>query len=390
MRLLTILPSTQRGGIEEYTLTVTSAAVQAGWDVHVAFPKTEGTATLIRDFTDRGVHYHCLKINEVVREPSLLAAAKHSLRFARTFSLLLKLNPDIVQINLPNARLCLGSILACGLLKFPTIVRFGLVPSKFLFSKQKLNLYDWARSRNQQWLTISDNNRELVSKSFQIPYKQILRIYNGANISPEIAAGDRDNRPSCHQQICAELDIPETSYLALTVGRLEPQKGYKDLIPAIPHIATEFPEVRFVWVGDGNQRGQLVKKIQDYGVEDKVLFLGYRSDVPRLLQAANLFVFPTHYEGGQSFAIAEAMTYGLPIVTSDASGIPEVIEDQVHGLIFRTGDSCDLLETLRWATRHPDQMQEMAHKAQLRAQDFTEEKMLKQTLELLQRHSHGT
>jgi glycosyltransferase involved in cell wall biosynthesis len=109
--------------------------------------------------------------------------------------------------------------------------------------------------------------------------------------------------------------------------------------------------------------------------------------VPLLLKSADLFVFPTHFEGGQSFAIAEAMAYGLPIVTSNASGIPEVIRDRTDGLLFRSGDSCDLLETLRWALRHPEKMREMAESAKQRAQDFTEEKMISKYLEVWKRLS---
>jgi len=102
-----------------------------------------------------------------------------------------------------------------------------------------------------------------------------------------------------------------------------------------------------------------------------------------LLQASDLFVFPTYFEG-QPFALLEAMAYGLPIVTSKASGIPEVIAHGIHGLLFRTGDRCELLETLRWSLRHPEEMRVMAENAQLRSQDFSEEKMLKETLEVLQ------
>ena len=142
--------------------------------------------------------------------------------------------------------------------------------------------------------------------------------------------------------------------------------------------------MRFIWVGDGDLRGTLESQLNEYQVTDKVFLLGYRSDVSRLLQASDLFIFPTHFEGGQSFAIAEAMAAGLPIITSDASGIPEVIHHRVHGVVFRTGDSCDLLESVRWALNHPGEMKHMADNAYERAQDFTEEKMLQNYLELWQ------
>jgi glycosyltransferase involved in cell wall biosynthesis len=214
-------------------------------------------------------------------------------------------------------------------------------------------------------------------------------IYNGINLTSN-SQNNQANSQALRDQIYQKLSVSQTSRLLLTVGRLAPQKGYLDLIPVIPHIVREFPDVRFVWAGEGQQRQELVSKLREYDIEDKVLLLGYRSDVPSLLKASNLFVFPTHYEGGQSWAIAEAMAYGLPIVCSNASGIPEVIENHVHGLLFKKEDSCDLLETLRWALRHPDQMQEMAENAKLRIKDFSEDKMVKETLEILQKLAKTT
>ena len=382
MKFLMIVPSTIRGGVEEYALKITSAAVKEGWDVYAAFPKRDRTASLVQDLMTKGVQYHRLEIAET-EERRLKRATKHFLRFLRTVALLLKIKPNVVQLVLPWPDRCLGSILACGFLRIPTVVRFGLVPGFMPFGNWRLKAYAWARARNQKWLAISENNRQLVSEIFQIPESKVIRIYNGSKVMSASTDKDSEDRKKMRSQVRQEIGLSEAHRIALTVGRLDVQKGYSDIIPTIPHITKDFPELKFVWVGEGEQRSDLVNKLREYGVEDKVLFLGYRSDVPRFLEAADIFLFPTHYEGGQSFAIAEAMAHGLPIVSSDASGIPEVIEDKVHGLLFRTGDSCDLLETLRWALRHPDKMQEMAQNAQLRVQDFSEEKMLNQTLELL-------
>ena len=383
MRILLIIPSTLRGGVEEYSLKITSAAVKKGWDVHAAFPKAEGTASLIEDLTAEGVHYHRLEIAETTRG-RLLTIRKYLPHFVRTTLLLLRLKPDVVQIVLPNPAHCLGSILACGFLRIPTVIRFGLIYCKWPYGFKELKLYAWARTRNQHLLAISENNRQLICDSFGLSKQEVFLIYNGSKIIP-LSDNALEVRQTSHFQLCQELGVPPTSRLVLTVGRLENQKGHIDLIPAIPHLTKEFPTVRFVWVGEGKQRDNLLSNLRKFGVEEQVLFLGYRSDAPKFFQAADLFVFPTHYEGGQSWVIAEAMAYGLPIVTSDASGIPEVIQHKIHGLLFKTGDSCDLLDKLRWALKHPEQMQKMAVNARIRAQDFSEERMVRETLELWQK-----
>ncbi|MEM9978693.1 MAG: glycosyltransferase family 4 protein [Cyanobacteria bacterium P01_D01_bin.2] len=371
-----IFPSTLRGGVEDYNLTVSRGAMAHGWNVHVAFPDVTGMASLIQDFVESGIAYHPLAIAE--DSGWLPGVARHFPRFLRTLRLLIALRPDVVQITLPAPEYCLGSILACGLLNVPTVVRFGLVlPLETTINKWRIRAYRWVRTRQQRWIVISKNNRSLLSKLFQIPEDKITCIYNGTKAIKSASSFNGGEGAILRQRVLDELDLPGTARLLITVGRLNFQKGYGDLIPAIPHIVREFPDVRFIWVGDGDLRDSLETQIQNYQIADRVLLLGYRCDVGRLLQAADLFVFPTHFEGGQSFAIAEAMAANLPIVTTDASGIPEVIHHRVHGLVCRTGDSCDLLESIRWALKHPDEMQTMAQSAWERSQDFTEENMIK-------------
>jgi glycosyltransferase involved in cell wall biosynthesis len=386
MKALAIFSSTVRGGAEEYALKITSNAVKEGWDVHIAFPKTDKTASLIKDFREKGVKYHRLEIAEV-EGYGLKQKAQHFLYLTQTFALLLKINPDVVQINLPWPNHCLGSILACGMLRIPTVVLFHLIPHKFSFGSRTLKAYAWARSRNQKWVSVSENNRQFLCESFRILPNDVIRIYNGVKRTSTQIESNKEEYTTLRDQVRQELGIPKIARLALTIGRLESQKGYSDLIPVVPHISKEFPDVRFVWVGEGKQRDELANRVREYSVEDKVLFLGHRSDVPRLLKAADLFVFPTHYEG-LSLALAEAMGHGLPIITSNASSIPEIVEDKVHGLLFRKGDSSDLLEALRWALRHPNKMQEMAQRAHLRIQEFSEERMIQETLDLWQTLSH--
>ena len=381
-KLLLIFPSTARGGVEEYALTIASAAVKEGWAVHVAFPKRSATASLLQDFTAEGVCYHQLEITEVNAE-KFQAVITYLFAFARTAYLLLKLKPNVVQVNLPLIHYCLGSIVACGIFKIPTMVVFHLTPYGIPLNRIKLKVAAWARARNQQWIAVSENSRKVVCATYQAPNNEVLCIYNGTKVMPASTNGDREDLTALRCLVRQELGVPETSILALTVGRLHPYKGHSDLIPAIPHLIKEFPDIRFVWAGDGDLREDLINKVQEYGVEDNVLFLGHRSDVPRLLKSADLFIFPTHCEG-HPFALLEAMANGLPIVTSDANGIPEVIQDRVDGLLSRTGDSCDLLETIRAALRNPNHMQEIAQNAQLRVQEFSEQRMLKETLDVFE------
>ncbi len=382
-KLLQIFSSTQRAGVEEYALTIASAAVKEGWDVYVAFPKREMTASLVQNFQEKGVMYRPLEIAET--DTSTLKTIRTYLpSLMRTVRLLLITKPDVVHISLPWPENCLGSIVACGLLKIPTAVVFQLCPFLVPMNQNRLKIYDWARARNQQWIAVSENNRSIICKLFQMPSNEVIRIYNGAKVTPTVNQDSDDDIALLRRQVRQELQVAENTQIALTVARLNSQKGHEDLIPTIPDLTKDFPDLKFVLIGDGQLREQLLNKVREYGVEDKVFFLGYRSrtDVIRFLKSADIFVFPTRYEG-QPFALCEAMAYGLPIITTDASGIPEIVQDKMHGLLCRKEDSRGLLEAISWALRHPTDMQEMAQKAQQRIQEFSEERMVTETLNVL-------
>ncbi len=384
MKLLIILPSENRGGAEEYALTIANAITQKkGWDVYAAFPHTEGTTSLISDFTARGISYHPLNIASA-EQTGFKVFKEYLPHFLRTIRLLIDLKPDVIHIVLPWPYLGEASILACGLLKIPTLVVFQLIPRRFNFQQLRLKSYGWAAARNQQWIAVSENNRKFVCDSFNFPQDRVLCIYNGTDINSEFINYTPDKIAKLRSQVRQEIGLSETTKILLTVGRLSIQKGHQDLVKIIPKIEQEFPDIKFVWIGEGELRESLLEQVKDYGIEEKILFLGYRSDVPRWLKAADLFIFPTHFEG-QPFALSEAMAHGLPVISSDASGIPEMIENKVHGLLYPTGNSIELLEAIRWAIRHSQEMQEMAKNAMLRVKDFSKDKMVRETLNVMEK-----
>lgn len=379
MKLLLLSPSHARGGAEEYLLTIGIAARHRGWSVDAACPLTSQTESLREDFAQIGAHYHRASIAE---DPSLKMPGwrGHLVRMGETTRILLAVRPDVVHLTLPWMTFSLASILACALLHIPTVVVFQLAPFNVSLPVRQQRLYAWARSRRQHWVAVSESNRGVLATVFHVPREHIRRIYNGARL-PEPA--DRQQRRTLHRTaVLKELGLVDPTLLILTVGRLNAQKGYDDLIPAIPYVLQEFPQARFVWVGDGEDRSVLQDRLRSYGISNSVLMLGYRRDVSRLLSAADLFVFPSHFEG-LPFALVEAVAHGTPVVAADASSIPEVISNGVHGVLFRSADSCSLLEALQYALRNPKRIQELAQHAMAQTATFDEERTVRETLDLL-------
>lgn len=404
-----IFPSSQRGGVEEYGLKISKAALETGWEVCTAFPDAPEIQLLAKDFSDLGASYQALSIQEPeisgleeigATYKSLLPILANLIipriifdfsklpHFIHTLILLLRIKPSVVMINLPWHDYAMGSILACACLKIPTVVNFHLIPNQQPIGRIKSSLYKWAYRRQQKWIGISRSNCRHIAQTFHIAEHEVCCIYNGIDIEDNSIEDLFQENLRLNNEVRQELSIPEDSIILLTVARLSSQKGHDFLIPAIPHLIRDFPKLRFVWIGDGEKRQFLQELVESYGIANYVLFPGHRRDIPRFLAAADIFILPTYYEG-QPFALLEAMAYGLPAIATAVNGIPEVMEHKVHGLLTRKGNSCDLLEAIRWALRHPSEMGEMAKNAELRVREFSQESMLKETLKLLSEAALG-
>ena len=378
--LLELLPSSARGGVEEYSLIVAKAAAARGWRVSAAFHKCEGTASLIHDFEEAGVAASPLELVEAHDgQPARQRVGRELANVRRTMRVLRRVRPDVVHLVLPWPSLALGSMLALALLRCPTVVTFQLVANISPVSRTLRRVYAWCRRRGQRWVAISDNNHKLVCDAFGMSDGEVAVIRNGARL-PD--AAPKAAREALRTDVRRELGLAAGSRILLTVARLSDQKGHALLIPVVAAVVRQYPDVTFVWVGDGERRELFARMLTEHGGAAHVVMTGFRRDVQRLMQAADLFVFPTLYEG-LPFALLEAMAARLPIVASDASSIPEVIEHGVHGLLFRTGEVGALERTILDALRDPARLDAMAGRAQERVALFSEERMLEDTLALL-------
>ena len=132
------------------------------------------------------------------------------------------------------------------------------------------------------------------------------------------------------QAVRSELDLEDAVVLG-HVGRFSEPKNHPFLIDFFAEAAKREPKARLLLIGGGEGRSAAEEKAQALGLADKVLFLGVRSDVQRLLQAVDVFVFPSLYEG-LPVSLVEAQAAGLPCVISDRVPQESVLTDGVERL----------------------------------------------------------
>ena len=142
------------------------------------------------------------------------------------------------------------------------------------------------------------------------------------------------------------LGIAADTPVLITVGRQEYQKGQRYLLEAIPALTERWPDLVVLMVGrQGHSSPQLSRTAAELGLGQAVRFLGHRSDVADLLAAADVFVFPSVYEG-LGGATLEAMAMGLPMVVSDIPALREVVTDAGNGILVPPGDAVALADAV--------------------------------------------
>ncbi len=131
-----------------------------------------------------------------------------------------------------------------------------------------------------------------------------------------------------------ELEIDEDQKIILFVGRLHQVKGLEYLIEAISYVNQTEPNARLILAGDGPEKEKLERVASDLGLSNRVSFSGWVANehIPTYMVASDVFVLPSLSEGFPN-VLLEAMAAGLPIVATNVSGIPSIVDNGINGFV---------------------------------------------------------
>lgn len=218
-------------------------------------------------------------------------------------------------------------------------------------------------------IAVSEAVRDDVAAYDHIPNNRLRVIYNGVE-----EARLMGNEGSA---IRSEFNLPESAVIVGNVGRLTLQKGQQYLIEAVASIMNDFPELRLLIVGDGPDRAALMRLVREKGIEGRVIFTGSRDDVPNLLAAMNIFVFPSLWEGLPN-ALVEAMAAGKAIIATGIKPNREVLASEAAGMFVTEKDSASIASALAVLLRDRDLASRLGTAARARALScFTIEKTVR-------------
>jgi glycosyltransferase involved in cell wall biosynthesis len=228
-------------------------------------------------------------------------------------------------------------------------------------------------------LTVSvseEHHRKAIELGVEKP-ETICTIHNGIDLTPfENARGAAARR---------SLNLGDGDIVIGTAGRLATQKGLEYLIRAMPHVLAKFSQARLVIAGQGPLDWELRELAQSLGVAQSVHLLGFRSDVPDLLAAFDIYVQPSLWEG-LSISLIEGMAARRPIVATNIRGNREQIEDGVTGLMVPPRDPIALADAICRLLVEPELAEKLrANAYQVARERFSEMGMVQRHLAVYDR-----
>ncbi len=345
MRIIHVLSSLQVGGAEWAAIRLAAEQRRLGHDAQVL-----GLAggPLLERCREHGVPVHVLN-------------ARGILLRLHAFLYFVRKHPDVVNGHNPSAY---GLARMCRVAGRPTLV----MTIHGAASRSYRRLLAWPQV--DMVIAVSAAAHEaFVGMHPGFPSERLIIIENGVPL-PDLSSAQQADSTSTH-----------AGPILLSVARLDPIKDFPTLLHAVALIAPAISGLQLLVAGDGPERSRLEQLAAELHLSGTVTFLGFRSDVGRLLADADVFVLSSHSEG-MPLSILEAMAAGLPVVASAVGGTPELVLDAITGLLVPSGDPFALATALDRLCRSPALRNKMGQAARARvAEHFSLDRMARRYLE---------
>ena len=202
--------------------------------------------------------------------------------------------------------------------------------------------------------------RDFVCRAEGIQPEKTCVIPNGVDVEAFEA------RPAFDR---GALGLAEDDFVVMTVASLTAKKGHAYFVRALRRLCRINARIKYLVVGDGPRRETLHNLVATEGLEDHVVFLGVRSDVPALMGLADVFVLPSLTEG-MPLVVMEAMAAGLPVVATNVGGTPELVRDGLTGRLVRPANEDDLVEAVTAIMRDEPLRREYSRQAGILGRGF--------------------
>ncbi|MFQ5900439.1 MAG: glycosyltransferase family 4 protein [Thermodesulfobacteriota bacterium] len=206
-------------------------------------------------------------------------------------------------------------------------------------------------------VTVSEHVRDYLVNGEGIRSDKVVVVPTGIELN-------RFDPDSITSVLRKDIGVGDDVPLVGTTAILRMKKGHHILLEAIKLVLKRVPRAIFLFIGDGPQTDNIKKRIKESGLNDSVLLLGLRKDIPEILGALDLFVLPTLQEA-LGTAILEAMAMGKSVVATRVGGVPEVVKDGINGILVDPDDPQGLADAIIKLLKDKDRGMEMGSKGRV-------------------------
>jgi glycosyltransferase involved in cell wall biosynthesis len=269
--------------------------------------------------------------------------------------------PDIIHCHSRRGADIWGGI-AGRMSNTPTVLsrRVDNLEPNWLVLK-KYGLYD-------RVICISEGIRQVLLKQ-GVSEQKVITVRSAIDVS---AWGQHCER----KKFNTEFHTKSEHLLLGMVAQLIPRKGHSLVLQAMQQLIPDYPNLQLICFGQGPLIDELRQEANGRGLQDRVLFTGFRDDLQNWLGCIDILVHPAFTEG-LGISLIQAAACSVPLIASRAGGMPEIVHDQQNGLLIEPGDLAGLVQALKRLIDEPDTRQKFGKAGrQLVEQEFSIEQMV--------------
>lgn len=284
--------------------------------------------SLVEEVKREGIRFH--PINHFVQEINIF---KDFRALMELIHLLKREKYDIIHTH--NSKAGFLGRLAAKIVGIPIIIHtihgfafheYEISPRRFLF----IFLERFAAKFADKLITISEPLRQWGLELGIGKSEKYITIYSGIEVEKFKININIDEKKK-------ELGIEPGERVIGVVAKLWEGKGHETILEAAPQVIKEIPNVKFLFVGEGYLRNKLETRVRELGLSNRVIFTGFRTDIPEITAIFNIALLVSLFEG-MGRVLLEAMVLGKPVVATKVGGIIDVVKDGETGILIPPED----------------------------------------------------
>ena len=385
IKILYLITQTDPGGAQKYTRDLALNLNQEKYNIEIGVGKGK-EEDWIKNLKNQNIKIHYLK--HVVRNLNIYHDFLSGFELYKLFK---KTKPDIIHLNsskigatgavigwiykkLNPVKLCHGVSV-----KTPKIIYtvHGLVLNEPLPNWQKIyykiseKISGWCKNKI---ICVSEFDKQSCLKHKIAKKNKLITIHNGINLDINFL-----NKQEARQKLATDYGLLITNYWIGTIANLYKNKGLIYLIRAAKILVDNYNKnIIFIIIGQGAEKNNLEKEINKLNLQNNFFLLGKINNAQQYLKAFDIFCLPSIKEG-LSYTLIEALAARLPIITTNVGGNPEIIENNINGILVNPKKPIDLAEAINNLLINKNLQNKFINNNLEKAKQFSLDKMISET-----------